>query len=180
MTPLAGVLFTFPSRYWSTIGRRRVFSLARWSSQIPTGFPVSRGTRDSRPPRQPFAYRPITFYGVSFQRASTRHPRFTSGPTTPAPSEESPGLGCFPFARRYSGNRGFFLFLRVLRWFTSPGSLPPPMDSGTDDRGLPRPGSPIRTPPDQSLLAASRGFSQLAASFIAFLRQGIHRPPLVA
>ena len=33
-------------------------------------------------------------------------------------------LGSFPFARRYSGNRVFFLFLRLLRCFSSPGSLP--------------------------------------------------------
>ena len=33
------------------------------------------------------------------------------------------GLGSSPFARRYSGNRGFFLFLGVLRCFSSPGSL---------------------------------------------------------
>ena len=39
-----GVLFTFPSRYWSAIGRRRVFSLRRWSSQIHTRFLVSRAT----------------------------------------------------------------------------------------------------------------------------------------
>ena len=38
------VLFTFPSRYWFTIGRQDVFSLRRWSSLIPTGFLVSRGT----------------------------------------------------------------------------------------------------------------------------------------
>ena len=44
-TPLTGVLFTFPSRYWFTIGRQGVFSLGRWSSQIPTGFLVSRGTQ---------------------------------------------------------------------------------------------------------------------------------------
>ena len=31
------------------------------------------------------------------------------------------GLGSFPFARRYLGNRTFFLFLRVLRCFSSPG-----------------------------------------------------------
>src|SRR4030067_3789254 len=43
-TPLAGVLFAFPSRYLFTIGRQVVFSLGRWSSRIPTGFPVSRGT----------------------------------------------------------------------------------------------------------------------------------------
>src|SRR3954462_7183334 len=34
------------------------------------------------------------------------------------------GLGCSRFARRYSGNRVCFLFLRVLRCFSSPG-LPP-------------------------------------------------------
>ena len=35
-------------------------------------------------------------------------------------------LGCFHFARHYSGNRFLFLFLKVLRCFTSPGfaSLP--------------------------------------------------------
>src|SRR6185436_2177923 len=39
-----GVLFTFPSRYWFTIGRQRVFSLGGWSLRIPAGFHVSRGT----------------------------------------------------------------------------------------------------------------------------------------
>jgi hypothetical protein len=44
-------------------------------------------------------------------------------PTTP---EGKPsGLGCFRFARRYSGNRNCFLFLWVLRCFSSPG-LPSP------------------------------------------------------
>ena len=33
------------------------------------------------------------------------------------------GLGSFPFARRYLGNHCCFLFLRVLRCFSSPGSL---------------------------------------------------------
>ena len=41
-----GVLFTFPSRYWCTIGHRRVFSLGRWSSQLRTGFHVPGPTRD--------------------------------------------------------------------------------------------------------------------------------------
>ena len=45
-TPLTGVLFTFPSRYWFTIGRQLVFSLGGWSLRIPTGFHVSRGTRE--------------------------------------------------------------------------------------------------------------------------------------
>ena len=33
------------------------------------------------------------------------------------------GLGSSPFDRHYSGNRDFFLFLRVLRCFSSPGWL---------------------------------------------------------
>ncbi len=34
-------------------------------------------------------------------------------------------MGCSDFARHYYRNRGYFLFLQVLRWFTSLGSLPP-------------------------------------------------------
>ena len=37
------------------------------------------------------------------------------------------GLGSFPFARRYSGNHCCFLFLRLLRCFSSPGSLCTPI-----------------------------------------------------
>ena len=33
------------------------------------------------------------------------------------------GLGCFPFARHYLGNHYCFLFLRLLRCFSSPGFL---------------------------------------------------------
>src|ERR1700741_3052071 len=43
-TPLSGVLFAFPSRYWFTIGRQRVFSLGGWSPHLRTGFHVSRPT----------------------------------------------------------------------------------------------------------------------------------------
>ena len=46
------------------------------------------------------------------------------------------GLGSSHFARRYFGNRVFFLFLRVLRCFSSPGSLPYVMDWRMDGRGL--------------------------------------------
>jgi hypothetical protein len=40
----SGVLFAFPSRYWFTIGRSRVFSLGGWSPHVQTGFHVSRPT----------------------------------------------------------------------------------------------------------------------------------------
>ena len=39
-----GVLFTFPSQYWFTIGRSRVFSLGGWSPHLQTGCHVSRPT----------------------------------------------------------------------------------------------------------------------------------------
>src|SRR5438876_4248208 len=44
----------------------------------------------------------------------------------------------------------------------------------------PRWGCPIRTSPDQSLLAAPQGFSQPSTSFIGSWCQGIHRAPLLA
>ena len=47
------------------------------------------------------------------------------------------GLGSSAFARRYSRNRVFFLFLRVLRWFSSPRSLHYAMDLRNDGMGLP-------------------------------------------
>ena len=52
------------------------------------------------------------------------------------PKDKSSGLGSFPFARRYSGNRCFFLFLRVLRCFSSPGSPRTAMYSLHADRGF--------------------------------------------
>ena len=41
-----GVLFTFPSRYCSSIGHQVVFRLGGWSPRLPTGFHVSCGTLD--------------------------------------------------------------------------------------------------------------------------------------
>ena len=43
-----GFYFTFPSRYYFTIGHPEVFSLTRWSSRIHTGFHVSHATRDKK------------------------------------------------------------------------------------------------------------------------------------
>ena len=53
------------------------------------------------------------------------------------------GLGSFHFARRYFGNRFFFLFLRLLRCFSSPGSLPYVMDWRMDTWSLSRWVSPF-------------------------------------
>ena len=95
------------------------------------------------------------------------------GPATPGFPFESPGLGSSEFARHYFRNHGCFLFLRVLRWFTSPGSLRTTMYSSHDTWCSHQVGSPIRISPDHRLCASPRSFSQLTASFIAFLRLGI-------
>ncbi len=96
------------------------------------------------------------------------------GPATPRSPFELHGLGCSDFARHYFRNHGCFLFLWVLRWFTSPGLLDHPMYSDERNECSHPLGFPIRKSPDHSLLAASRSLSQLIASFIAYLRQGIH------
>ena len=79
-------------------------------------------------------------------------------------------LGSFPFARRYSGNRSFFLFLRVLRCFSSPGSLRTPMDSVYGDRGCLCRVSPFRHPRITGYLllpAAFRSLSRLSSALSA-------------
>ena len=88
-TPLAGVLFTFPSRYWFTIGHQVVFSLGRWSSQLPTGFHVSRCTQEPPTVHLDFVYGAITLFGQPSQvvRLSPRCPSLIlpnqlDGPTT--------------------------------------------------------------------------------------------------
>ena len=50
--------------------------------------------------------------------------RLYSGVLLPQPCRNKDGLGCSPFARHYWGNHYCFLFLRVLRCFSSP-RMPP-------------------------------------------------------
>jgi hypothetical protein len=101
-------------------------------------------------------------------------------PALQPPLNRNPtGLGCSEFARHYYRNHCCFLFLQVLRWFTSLSSLVPDYEFIGPYRGFTAVGFPIRTSPSQSLLAARRGLSQLATSFIAIFCQGIHHAPLV-
>ena len=189
------MLFTFPSRYWFTIGRTLVLSLGRWSSRIPTGFLVSRGTWETDwRANSAFAYRTVTFCGRTFQIVRlacwfvTLRPRrdgTTSAPATPDVQRSRAityvRFRLFPLRSPLLGESRLLFF---------PGGTEmvhfPPFAShtlfysGVDDQGLPWPGCPIRRPSGRSLLAAHRGFSQLTASFLALVRQGIHRMPLVA
>ena len=90
------------------------------------------------------------------------------------------GLGSFHFARRYFENRVFFLFLRLLRCFSSPGSLRNTMYSCYGDGPQRPPGFPIQISMDQCLFAAPHGFSQLTTSFFGSWYQGIHPTLLLA
>ena len=82
------------------------------------------------------------------------------------------GLGCSAFARHYWRNHCYFLFLRVLRCFSSPRWL-------TAWRyGHCWPGCPIRIFTGLGLFAPYRNFSQLITSFFALQSLGILRVPL--
>ena len=81
-----------------------------------------------------------------------------------------PGLGSSAFARRYSRNRCFFPFLRLLRCFSSPGSPPHPMDSGADPWSLSMGVPPFRNPRITGYLllpAAFRSLSRLSSALSA-------------
>ena len=62
-----GVLFTFPSRYWFTIGKMGVFRLTKWSWQIPTKFHVLRRTQEHFLRFNDFVYGSITLCAVVSQ-----------------------------------------------------------------------------------------------------------------
>ena len=86
------------------------------------------------------------------------------------PERTRSGLGSFPFARRYLGNRCFFLFLQVLRCFSSLRSLPYVMDWRMDDRGLLCRVSPFRNLRVNGYLlltAAYRSLSRLSSALSA-------------
>ena len=82
------------------------------------------------------------------------------------------GLGSSGFARRYSRNRCFLLFLSLLRCFSSGGSPPYVMYWRMDTTYVV--GFPIQISPDQWIFAPPRSFSQLITSFIGSQCQGIH------
>ena len=72
-------------------------------------------------PARLFRFRVRVFYPLrsDFPVVFRYLPRSLAGPK---PQVQAPGLASFPFARRYLENRCFFLFLRVLRCFSSPRS----------------------------------------------------------
>ena len=78
-----------------------------------------RRTQDPELREFDLIYWAITIFGVASQRLQLRRTLVTQmfSPTTP--TSKLVGLGSSRFARRYSGNRIFFLFLQLLRCFSS-------------------------------------------------------------
>ena len=83
------------------------------------------------------------------------------------------GLASSAFARHYSQNLGWFLFLALLRCFSSGGSPHIPIYSVYDTWTWLHVDCSIRISTDQCLLTAPRSLSQLVASFIGSQCQGI-------
>ena len=140
-----GVLFTFPSRYSFTIGHQLVFSFTQWSGLIPTEFHVLHGTWDiiyiffygiSRTGLSPslvalsraFNYRIKTDLKMVFFRNTCP----TSLLLQRIPPYTARVFSCSRFAHHYSGNHIRFLFLALLRCFSSSRYLPYPIYSGRD------------------------------------------------
>ena len=86
------------------------------------------------------------------------------------------GLACSGFARHYLRNRGCFLFLWVLRCFTSPRSLYPPYIFRRESLGqhAAQRGFPIRKSSDQGVLIHS---PRLIADCYVLLRLQMPRHP---
>ena len=94
-TPLFRVLFTFPLRYWFTIGVYGVFSLTRWCWQIQAGFLRSRLTQDTARPTQ-FLPTGLSPAMAPLSRSFSLMSISKCSPTTP--KEHAPQVWALPFS----------------------------------------------------------------------------------
>ena len=129
---------------------------------------------------------PLCFNSVSAKGLSPALALFSSsfayriflqsrGPTTPSRPEPW-RFGLFPVRSPLLGESFvYFLFLRVLRCFSSPRSL----TTFVVRLSFRQPGCPIRKFTNQRLFAPPRDLSQLITSFIACKSLGIHRTPFL-
>ena len=162
------------------IGHRGVFSLGRWSSQLPTGFHVSRGTRGHPRVNQGFAYGAITHFGGTFQSLPLPIINPTSGPHNPGITVMTP---VWASPRSLAATDGISIDFFSLGYLDV--SVPPVRHhnlciqlwlTGYNSCRV----SPFGHLRIKACLAANRSLSQLTTSFIASRCQGIHRTPLVA
>ena len=125
-----GVLFTFPSQYYALSVTKEYLALGGGPPDFPQG---STCLVVLWIPLAGYCFRLRGFHPLwpDFPIRSTNKSPHSLRSITPRCTHH--GLGSFHFARRYFGNRCFFLFLRLLRCFSSPGSRRTAMDSPHDD-----------------------------------------------
>ena len=120
-----------------------------------------------------FGYGAFTLCGPAFQRVLLSLPcSLVDGPSTPRLRCHSLGLGSCAFARHYLRNHYCFLFLRVLRCFSSPGLPHAPHGTGIAAGGFPH-----------SEIRASIGicpYARLIAAYHVLRRLREPRHPLCA
>ena len=158
------MLFTFPSRYWYTIGQTGILRLTQRSGRIHTGFHEARATRDTATTRPcAFGYGAITLYGPVSNPVRLTHGflQLAAGASAPArplprhryrnPRRVSHGTG-LAIIRFRSPLLTEYPFLQVLRCFTSLRTpRTKPCGAGPQQPA----GYPIRTPSDQSPVGGS-------------------------
>ena len=187
-----GVLFIFRSRYLYTIGHQRVFSLRGWTLQIHTRFHVTGTTWEIIMIRHFFRLQDFHLLWLNFPEHSARNTcnhrcskthhdnsRYPENATVLA--LHIPGLGCFRFVRHYSGNRVFFLLLKLLRCFNSLSCPHCPILFRQWCRGyrFPRRVSPFGNLRFKVCLATNRSLSQPTTSFVGFWYLNIRRILLI-
>ena len=154
-----GVLFTFPSQYYALSVTEEYLALGGGPPSFPQGFsclvvlrilPAALWTSITGLSPSPAGF-PKTVLLSSGSLVAVLTPPCTHD-----------GLGSFHFARRYYGNRCFFLFLRLLRCFSSPGSLRTVMDWLYGDRSLSCRVSPFRYRRVSGYLLLSGAFRSLS------------------
>jgi len=131
-TPLAGVLFTFPSRYWCTIGRFRYLALDRGRPSFPPGsscravltFGTIHGSTRVATGLSPAPATRSSGLRVRAEPQTNPLPRVPFRRTTPERHRRQavppPRFGLLPV--RSPLLRESSLFLGVLRCFSSPGA----------------------------------------------------------
>ncbi len=158
-TPLVGVLFTIPSRYWFTIGRWSYLALGGGPPSFPPN--ITCWAVLTLPDHwwcSVVAYGTLTRSGLPFQHSSADvhpaqrgvgiplHRDRTTPPRQRIPARTPWWFGLCPV--RSPLLRASSLFLGVLRCFSSPGSLPFRVDGPSRP-----PGCPIRRSRDHRLPA---------------------------
>ena len=129
------------------------------SDRIPRVPPYSGGRRLGLA----FPYQTFTVCGVTFQTLPVRYPLARADSYYPADAV-TPTVWALSLSLATTQEIDiFFLFLQVLRCFSSL-RWPESFDSRA---AFSRTGCPIRMSADQSLFAAPRSFSQLTTSFFA-------------